>query len=131
MTDRETVPSFPPAGLKRFVAAAVLAASAVVIQVQPGVAQSFGQACVRVSQTQLPEDRAAASYARSKAQRLMNEIARETATRPQTVAGAFVFKNENRVAILWIKGEFICNDGSNYDRVLFDRIERTVFGVEI
>lgn len=107
------------------VAAALLAA------LPPASAQSrFGQTCMRSDAAAMPFERADASYEGTSAQQLMNAIAKELARPPSQVGGAYVFKAPDKVLVLWIRGQFVCNSGP-FERALFDRVVRTVFGLDV
>lgn len=110
-------------GLGAVAAAALLAAGAS-SQAQPG------QSCMRLSDANLPKEQADVAYQGGSAQQLMNEMARATASSPSRVGGALVFLGAERVLVLWVRGEFVCNNGP-YDRALFERVQRTVFGVSV
>ncbi len=95
----------------------------------PASAQSFRGSCARFDRSLVAADPGQAYLVGQSAQRLMNEIAKQTASGAQPVAGAVIFKGEGQVVILWIRGEYICNNGP-YDRAAYDRAERAVFGIE-
>ena len=92
-------------------------------------AQSLGQSCVRFDTSLLPKDRVDAHLASQSAQLLMDEISKQISTSAFTVRGALVFKGTGQVVVLWLRGDFVCSNGP-YERALFDRAERSVFGLD-
>ncbi len=108
--------------------AAVSFAGALLSQPNPAAAQGRGS-CVRLDTALVPSDQLDLRLAGQSAQRLMNEIAKQTSSGPMPVAGALVFKGAGQVVILWIRGEYVCSNGP-YERAVFDRAERAVFGVD-
>lgn len=109
---------------------AAMAAAAAFLALGDGANAQMGQSCLRASNAGLPTDQADATYEGGSAQQLMNEISRETASPPSKVGGALVFVGQEKVVVLWLRGEFVCNSGP-YERALFERVQRTVFGVDV
>jgi hypothetical protein len=116
---------------RRRLAACAIGAAAMLAFLPAASAQSqFGQSCMRSDAAAMPLEEADASYEGTSAQQLMNGIAKEMARQPARVGGAYVFKAQDRVLVLWIRGQFLCNSGP-FERTLFDRVVRNVFGVEL
>ncbi len=131
---RSEITGEPPRSSQRHkfrgLAVAVIGAATLLASV-PAIAQShFGQSCQRSDAATMPFEQADASYEGTSAQQLMNGIAKEMARPPAQVIGAYVFKDHDRVLVLWMRGQFVCNSGP-FERALFDRVVRMVFGVDI
>jgi hypothetical protein len=62
----------------------------------------------------------------SAAQRLINEIAKLSASQTMNVAGALVMLAPDVVRVLWQKPGFLCT--AIYDRALYEKAHRNVFG---
>ncbi len=92
-------------------------------------AQGFRSSCQRYDEAMATANAGQVHLSGTPAQRLMNEIAKQTSSGPMSVDGGLIFKGDGQVVILWIRGEMICNNGL-YDRDIFDRAERAVFGID-
>ncbi len=109
--------------------AAVTFAGSLMTLPNPAAAQQSRGSCVRFNVSQVPNETFDLRLAGQSAQRLMNEIAKQSGSGAMPVAGALVFKGEGQVVILWVRGDYVCSNGP-YERAVFDRAERAVFGVD-
>lgn len=107
-----------------------LIAAAVAVVVLSGQTQAqgiMGTSCVAA---EIPAALADRVMTPSAAQRLMNEIAKLSPVLEQqsSVIGALVLRGEDVVRILWQKPGFMCS--AVYERGLFEKAHRAVFGGE-